>query len=237
MRGRAVVMCLTGGLACFAVHAALGQGGIVAGSIRDLYNTHCASCHAEDGSGGLGGSLIDGEWRQGGDDEAVARLIREGYDALGMPAFGDALDDRQIRALVVDLSELKLVADRGSSAEPASLRIGDTVHSALHSFRIEQVADLPNDMPWPIDCLPDGGLLVSGFAGRLFIVRDGKIGQPVTGTQDVWRHGQGGLLDVVAHPDYSRNGWIYLSYSESLDGGKSGGTKNCARTLARRTLD
>ena len=33
--------------------------------------------------------------------------------------------------------------------------------------------------------------------------------------------GQGGLLDVVPHPDYVDNGWLYLSYAKPLENGAS----------------
>ncbi len=204
--------------------ALFGQGGLGQGSVRDLFNTHCASCHSEDGSGGLGGSLIDDEWRLGGGDAEIARLIREGNVELGMPAFGDSLSALEIRSLVVYLRELKLVADREEKKGSAS-RVGDIVSSAVHDFRIEKVLDMPGTMPWSLDFLPDGGMLVSGVDGGLYVVRDGKLGAAVEGTPKVWRHGQGGLLDVVAHPDHAENGWIYLSYSESRDGGKTGATK------------
>lgn len=207
------------------VPLALGQGGIISGKVRDLFNTHCASCHSEDGSGGLGGSLIDNEWRFGGSDAEVTRLIREGNADLGMPAFGATLSDREIRSLVVFLRELKLVADRTASETSKPPADGDVVMSELHHFRIERVVELADAMPWSVDFLPDDAMLVSGIDGRVFVVRDGKLGEPVRGTPEVWRHGQGGLLDVVVHPGYEQNGWIYLSYAESRDAGKTGATK------------
>jgi aldose sugar dehydrogenase len=42
--------------------------------------------------------------------------------------------------------------------------------------------------------------------------------EPVKGTPKVWEKQDGGLLDVEVHPQYARNGWIYLSYSETLPG-------------------
>src|SRR5690606_19866344 len=49
---------------------------------------------------GLGPSLVDGEWRHGGADEDLARVIREGVPNAGMPPFGNVLSDQQIQALV-----------------------------------------------------------------------------------------------------------------------------------------
>jgi glucose/arabinose dehydrogenase len=36
----------------------------------------------------------------------------------------------------------------------------------------------------------------------------------VSGTPTVWERQDAGLLDVEVHPDYARNGWIYLAYVE-----------------------
>ena len=42
--------------------------------------------------------------------------------------------------------------------------------------------------------------------------------EPVKGTPKVWEKQDGGLLDVEVHPQYAKNGWIYLSFSETLPG-------------------
>ena len=39
---------------------------------------------------------------------------------------------------------------------------------------------------------------------------------PASDTPEVLHQGQGGLLDVAVDPAYSKNGWIYLSYSHAL---------------------
>jgi glucose/arabinose dehydrogenase len=42
-----------------------------------------------------------------------------------------------------------------------------------------------------------------------------QISKPITGLPNLLAvSGQGGLLDVAVHPEYSRNGWIYISYVE-----------------------
>ena len=55
--------------------------------------------------------------------------------------------------------------------------------------------------------------------GRLRLVQNGKlIPDPVADTPEVDYPNatQGGLLDVLLDPNYSENGWIYLSYSHAL---------------------
>jgi aldose sugar dehydrogenase len=70
------------------------------------------------------------------------------------------------------------------------------------------------DHPWGMAFLPDGGLLITERGGQLRLLRDGVLDPtPIAGVPEVVARGQGGLLDVALHPDFSSNGWIYLSYA------------------------
>lgn len=75
--------------------------------------------------------------------------------------------------------------------------------------------------PWGLAFLPDGRLLVSERPGRLRLVAaDGRLDpQPIAGVPPVVAINQGGLLDVALHPDFARNGWIYLSYAAAGEDG------------------
>ena len=74
--------------------------------------------------------------------------------------------------------------------------------------------------PWSLAFLPDGALLVTERPGRLRIVRNGTLDpQPVAGTPAVWATGQGGLLEVLPHPNFAENRWLYLTYSKPCDQG------------------
>jgi len=71
------------------------------------------------------------------------------------------------------------------------------------------------DHPWAVAELPDGDLLVTEKPGGLRWIHEGAlIAAPVSGTPDVLYSGQGGLLDLVLHPDYAENGWLYLTWTE-----------------------
>jgi aldose sugar dehydrogenase len=84
--------------------------------------------------------------------------------------------------------------------------------------------------PWGLAFLPDGSLLVSERPGRLRIVSNGKLSPPVANVPRVAARGQGGLLDVVLHPNFASNRLIYFSYAEPR-GFASNGT-----SLARARL-
>ncbi len=103
----------------------------------------------------------------------------------------------------------------------ASARSADLgpVRTQEHMIQVRVLAQ-GLDHPWSLAFLPDGRMLVTEREGRLRIVRNGKLeAKPVSGLPDIAPTGQGGLLDVVAHPRHAQNGWIYLSYSARGPGG------------------
>jgi glucose/arabinose dehydrogenase len=86
--------------------------------------------------------------------------------------------------------------------------------------------------PWSIAFLPDGAILVTERPGRLRIVRNGALDpNPVAGVPEVRAAGLQGLMDVVLHPRFVENKWIYLSYHTPAAGNAG------ATTIARGTWD
>jgi glucose/arabinose dehydrogenase len=88
--------------------------------------------------------------------------------------------------------------------------------------------------PWAMAFLPDGRLLVTEKPGRLklFDPASRRIGD-VAGLPQVAYGGQGGLGDVVPHPQFTSNRLVYLSYAEA----GSGDTRGAVVARARLTLD
>ncbi|MDF2179431.1 PQQ-dependent sugar dehydrogenase [Aliiglaciecola sp. CAU 1673] len=73
--------------------------------------------------------------------------------------------------------------------------------------------------PWAVVILSEGRFLVSEKSGQLRIVEDGQISAPIQGVPEVFFKSQGGLMDVVLHPDYAENGWLYLTYAHGQENG------------------
>lgn len=70
------------------------------------------------------------------------------------------------------------------------------------------------DTPWSLAFLGDDDMLVSLRSGALVRVKNGQVSAPIGNLpDDIYVQGQGGLQDVVLHPDYAENGWLYLSYA------------------------
>ncbi len=92
------------------------------------------------------------------------------------------------------------------------------VLSAAEPYRLETWAE-GLDHPWSIAFLPQGGALVTELTGRLRQVdAAGKVSRPLTGVPDVYFAGQGGLFDVVLHPQFPENRLVYLAYAEGGPG-------------------
>ena len=89
------------------------------------------------------------------------------------------------------------------------------IHRAAgHHFRVVTVVE-GLQVPWSMAWLPDGDMLVTERSGRLRLVRDGVLlPDPVSGIPEVFARGQGGLLDVVLHPEHVDNQLVYLTYSK-----------------------
>jgi aldose sugar dehydrogenase len=97
----------------------------------------------------------------------------------------------------------------------------DTVtKTELHDYRIETLVEKGMKNPWAIAFLPDGRKLVTERPGQLRFHRRTAswIRRPIEGTPEVIEHGQGGLMEVAVHPDYEKNGWIYLGFADGTRG-------------------
>jgi glucose/arabinose dehydrogenase len=73
--------------------------------------------------------------------------------------------------------------------------------------------------PWGLDFLPGGDVIVTERPGRIRILSDGELSDPVEGVPDVVARGQGGLLDIAVSPDFARSGLVFFSFSEPGEGG------------------
>ena len=122
-----------------------------------------------------------------------------------------------------------LSVSTGCAAETGPAPISAEVREA-GGWRAETVVR-GLEHPWSIAWLPDGSALVTERAGRLRLIRDGRLDpKPVQGLPPVLASGQGGLLDVSLHPAFAENRYIYLTFVS--------GARDANRTsLARGRFD
>ncbi|MFL1455865.1 PQQ-dependent sugar dehydrogenase [Marinobacter sp. GN3S48] len=105
--------------------------------------------------------------------------------------------------------------------------LGDTFTSNKANFRLETIATgLAH--PWSLAFLPDGSQLVTERNGQLRRIRDGKLQDtPIDGLPELVVSGQGGLLDIILHPDFEQNRTLFLSYAHKIS--REGMTTRVAR--------
>src|SRR5262249_7407408 len=157
----------------------------------------------------------------------ITQSIATGYPQTGMPAWSATLDDTKIRRLAIVISEARanFTYTDFKVGEPPPVPT-DKIVSEEHAFRIETVATGIDRLPYSIAPLPDGRILVTEKARGLRIVaKGGELSAPIRGAPQADDdgfvmpglkivYGEGYLLDVRLHPDYAKNGWIYLSYTD-----------------------
>ncbi len=208
---RATVLCSVGLLS--GLFAADSAPRAPAKIIADL----CAGCHGPNLAGGTGPNLLDAEWKHGSDDESILRSIRVGFPQTGMVGFEAMLSDEEQRSLLATMKRLTRQFALGSI--PVSVPPPDTlmVASQKQTFRLETVAS-SLETPWSLVFLPGGKMLVSDRVGVLRVIENGQLQpEPIKGTPKPFVRQDGGFLDLIAHPDYARNGWLYLAYTELGD--------------------
>lgn len=209
---------------CWSAHPAGAQ------SVSTLWSENCQLCHGNRGQGGGAGavSLLTPQWRSPDLDSQFFDTIKNGIPEKAMPGFGETLSDAQTWGLVVHIRELQERARREKEGGPQQTE--GVFTSTHHKYRIRTVIPGGLDVPWAVDFMPDGAMLVTERPGGLRVFKDGKLSDPVQGTPKVRNSGQGGLMEVTLHPEFSKNGWVYLAYSDSRkDSGRDLGMTRIVR--------
>ena len=116
------------------------------------------------------------------------------------------------------LSLLLLLLNNSSNAES----VDNIIYGNAGSKLLAETFGAFNE-PWAMTFLPDGDLLVTEKTGALVLVHPGDRSKVrVKGLPEVAYGGQGGLGDIILHPQYKDNHWIYLSYAEQDTSGLRG---------------
>ena len=190
-------------------------------SPRANYLQYCASCHGENHD-----RFAARAWVYGNSVNEVSATLKHGRPGIGMPEFAKAMNDTEIRALAeYTIREVAQVPD----VLPSSFNVNDTVMSLDLNFILEEVAGGMN-IPWGMDFLPDGSMLVADKGGKLYQVKNGKQTE-ISGVPTVIVRGQGGLMEVTVHPKFKKNKLIYLSFADGVS------PEKINTTIARAVLD
>ena len=169
------------------------------------FENYCSSCHGEQMQ-----AFVDRRWKFGNTEDSLYASISKGHTDVGMPAFEAVLSEEEINGLVhYILSGIENVDEYVFEDEGLE---SDTFKTENFTFHLDTIMS-GIDSPWGMAFLPTGDILVTEKSGKVFRVLKDKSKQEVTGVPEVRDRGQGGLLDIELHPDFSNNSYVYLSYS------------------------
>lgn len=106
-----------------------------------------------------------------------------------------------------------LPAGGGGGDKALQSTLADPAPEGDVALATEAIADgLSN--PWSINFMPDGDILVAERPGRVRLIRNGEMSaDPVPGVPAVLAYNQGGLFDILPHPDFIENRVIYIAYA------------------------
>ncbi len=208
----------------------------LAQGVEQLWNTNCASCHGRRGEGGGAGTrtMLTLAHRDQKHDRPYFDAIKDGVPTGGMPGFAATMTEAQMWGLVVYLRELQArdYRENGGAPEVDAKGVFTSKH---HQYRLDTLITKGLDTPWAVDFLPTGEMLVTERPGGVRVFKDGKLSAAVEGTPTVRNRGQGGLMDVAVHPDFAKNGHIFLAYSDvGTERRGAGMTKIVRGSLERR---
>ena len=197
---------------------------VASDKIGELYLAQCGVCHGKQLEGkAIGPALINVDLIHGETLSLLMANISSGFAGSGMPAWNDTLTKNQIKALAVYILE-----KRSANSLDATLGLGTppeiptTVQkTAQHDYTLRQVYH-GLEHPYSIAPLKDGRVLITEKAiGLSLISADGESKLLIQETPKVFDDGtlrgatytgSGWMHDVELHPQYSDNGWIYLSH-------------------------
>ena len=169
--------------------------------------------------------LVGSDLLHGQSLEEVAVSIAEGYPDAGMPAWSETLTTTQIRTLAVFIVEQRDSMPYGEFNVRTPMQFPEgVVASNKHAFTVEPVVEGLDQLTFSMAILPDRQFLVTEKTrGLRLISADGQQSTMIQGTPKAYhneenpRGGVGWMLEVILHPEYADNGWIYLHFSDRCE--------------------
>ena len=186
------------------------------------FGVHCAGCHGVDLTGSKEAPRLIGHDLVHGDDHAALIQALSGHSALPVwHDWQDELPEKLIKGIALYVSERR--QDYVSTAASYQFAPQErTVSSQYHDFTLHRVTALQS-RPYALTVLPDGNLLVGEKTRGLSLINDGQQGALIQGTPRVWDTilsvrgawlNLGIMLDIALHPEFDKNGWIYISHTD-----------------------
>ncbi len=169
------------------------------------YQNFCGGCHGEKMD-----AFVDRKWKHGNTKADMYKAIKFGYADEGMPSFKEAFSDKAIN----DLADYIVAGVENVKRYDLNNVVIKENYFPSASFAVKLDTVIANiKVPWGMAFLPGGGLLVTERSGKLYKKTGKNKVDTIAGLPPVLAEGQGGLLDIVLHPQFAKNKFLYLSYS------------------------
>ncbi|MGB3780735.1 MAG: PQQ-dependent sugar dehydrogenase [Tunicatimonas sp.] len=190
------------------------------------FQSYCTGCHGQQMQ-----AFVDRKWKHGQSQDSLQLSITNGYADAGMPSFKETFTEAEIEGLAQYIRTGIENVERYAFQEQTLAT--DTFQTEALRFDLDTLtSDIGS--PWGLAFLPDGELLITEKSGTLYRLTADRELQSISGVPDVLDQGQGGLLDVLLHPDFKNNQVIYLSYSAFK---REGDDTVSTTAITRATLD
>lgn len=130
---------------------------------------------------------------------------------------------------IFNLSFLLIILSNFSCAQdlkPIDSEADNSILVDESNYEMELIFEDENII-WSIEFFEDNSILAAVKSGKLFHYINGEKIE-IGGLPEIYLRGQGGLMDIVLHPDFKENNWLYFSYA-SEDTGEKGGNTTISR--------
>jgi glucose/arabinose dehydrogenase len=130
---------------------------------------------------------------------------------------------------IFNLSILLIILSNFSCAQNLKPLDNESDNSILideSNYEMELIFEDENII-WSIEFFEDSSILAAVKSGSLFHYTNGEKIE-IDGLPEIYLRGQGGLMDIIFHPDFKENNWLYFSYA-SEDKGEKGGNTTISR--------
>jgi glucose/arabinose dehydrogenase len=194
-----------------------------------VYKTYCSGCHGSALQGSSATALIKNDWKHGSDRNSIIKSISNGIPGTEMARFSITLSAKDIEAVADFIVKAQNPKGRNSAAnrnsgkaqnaaaKTAATTRSTTLVTKLYNLNVDKLVTAGIKTPMGIEFVDTKTALISGRTGELRWMVNGKLDpKPITGLPKTYGLDLvGGYMDIALDPDYSKNGWIYLSFSHN----------------------
>lgn len=175
-------------------------------SAETHFKNYCSSCHGHNAN-----AFVDRKWKYGSTKEELVRSIRDGIDKVGMPAYDTTFTATELS----DLAEYIMTGIKDRASYDA-----DNVAPPKY-YKTEKLNLVIDTMvgglgvPWGIKVTRDGTIYYTEREGKVSYKKPAGEIVEITNVPKSESGIQGGMLDILLHPDFESNKLLYLSYSKA----------------------